>query len=83
MFKGTLFQCIVGFLLFSIGGVLRMYMVVRVKGWSGYLEGQAGLAGAYKRLTQDRRAPLWPLPASYVLMVLGIVTVFASIILSK
>jgi hypothetical protein len=77
----TFFWGVVGLIFFGIGGALRMYMVVRVKGWSGYLARQTGVIDSYRTLAMDRRAPSWPLPVSYLCMVLGVAFVFGSILL--
>jgi hypothetical protein len=46
MLKNTWFWCIVGVLVFNFGIALRMYLVVRVRGWKGYLSRQAGVIDA-------------------------------------
>ena len=81
--NNTWLWCVVGFACFVVGGILRMFMVVRVNGWAGYLKNQSGVPEAYRRLANERNAPLWPLPASYALIVIGIATVFGSILRSK
>lgn len=81
MLKNTWFWCIVGVLVFNFGIALRMYLVVRVRGWKGYLSRQAGVIDAYRRLIVSEGAPSWPLPASYILMGLGVAFVFGSILL--
>lgn len=81
--KNTWFWCIVGFTLFSFGGSLRMFMVVRVNGWSGYLKPQTGVSKSYRRLVAQNEAPLWPLPMSYLFIAFGIGLVFGSILFSK
>ena len=58
-----------------------MYLVVRVKGWQGYLQRQTGVAASYRQLVVDKKAPLWPLPLSYIFIVLGFVVIFGSILL--
>lgn len=81
MLKNTWLWCIAGVIVFSLGIALRMYLVVRVKGWKGYLARQAGVVEAYRGLVASGSAPSWPLPTSYVLMAVGIVFVFGSIFL--
>lgn len=83
MIKNTWLWCLAGFLCFSVGGCLRMYIVIRVNGWSGYLARQNGLSESYKRLVADHQAQWWPLPASYFCMALGIAVVFGAIFASK
>jgi hypothetical protein len=58
-----------------------MYLVVRVKGWRGYLSRQKGVVNEYRQLVAAGKAPSWPLPMSYVLIGLGIAFVFGSIVL--
>jgi len=67
--------------LFFIGAILRMYLVVRVKGWQGYLERQTGVTAAYRQLVSEKKAAAWPLPMSYVFIGLGFVFIFGSILL--
>jgi hypothetical protein len=81
--KNTFFWCLVGFILFSLGAALRMYMVVRVKGLAGYLKPQVGVSVDYRALIAKSQAPSWPLPTSYLFIALGIVTVFGSILMSR
>jgi hypothetical protein len=79
----TYFWCVVGIILFFLGGTLRMYMVVRVNGLAGYLKPQAGVSDGYRKLIAKNKAPSWPLPMSYLFIVLGVVTVFGSILISR
>ncbi len=81
MIRDTWFWCKIGITLFFIGAILRMYLVVRVKGWQGYLQRQTGVAASYRQLVVDKKAPLWPLPLSYIFIVLGFVVIFGSILL--
>jgi hypothetical protein len=81
MLKNTWFWCIVGVAIFTFGIALRMYLVVRVRGWKGYLLPQAGVVEAYRMFVVSGGAPSWPLPTSYVLMGLGVAFVFGSILL--
>jgi hypothetical protein len=79
----TYFGYVIGMIFFWIGGALRMYMVVRIKGWSGYLARQAGVIDSYRVLAREHKAPLWPLPTSYVCIAFGIALAFGSILLSN
>lgn len=72
----------IGFTWFALGGALRMYMVVRVNGWQGYLKPQKGVIESYRRLVADKQAPSWPLPASYLCIALGILIAFGSVLVS-
>lgn len=81
MARDTWFWTKVGITLFFIGGILRMYLVVRVKGWQGYLERQARVTNAYRQLVAEKKAVLWPLPGSYVFIGLGFAFIFGSILL--
>ena len=76
----TFLWCIVGFVFFCVGVSFRMYIVVRVKGWSGYLSQQTGVMDSYRQLIAEKHAPLWPLPMSYLCMSLGILIGFVSIL---
>jgi len=80
MARDTWFWCKVGITLFFAGAVLRMYLVVRVKGWGGYLERQTGVTAAYQLLVAEKKAASWPLPMSYILIGLGFVLIFGSIV---
>jgi len=71
-----------GMLLFLLGGVCRMYMLVRARGWGKYLSIQAGLTDEYAKLVADKKAPRWPLPASYVFTASGILVLFGSILIN-
>jgi hypothetical protein len=65
-----------------IGGVLRMYMVIRTRGWRGYFSSQSAAIQDYRLLVSKHQAPSWPIPLSYLCAVGGIVTIFGSIIFS-
>lgn len=69
-----------GMLLFLSGGLCRTYMLIRVRGWQGYLSWQMGLADEYEKLVKEKKAPLWPLPASFLCAISGILLIFGSII---
>jgi hypothetical protein len=81
MIRNTWFWCKVGITLFFMGALLRMYIVVRVKGWRGYLERQTGVTAAYRQLVAEKKAALWPLPGTYLFIALGFVLIFGSILL--
>jgi hypothetical protein len=81
--QNTWCVCIVGFLVFSLGGFARQYMVVRLYGWNGYLSSQRNLTRKYRALVQGQSAPMWPIGVSLLCIPLGIAIVFAAILLSK
>jgi hypothetical protein len=81
MIRDTWFWCKIGITLFFIGAILRMYLVVRVKGWQGYLQRQTGVTASYRQLVADKKAALWPLPMSYIFIALGFIFIFGSILL--
>lgn len=80
MMSTTFLWCIVGFVFFCVGVSLRMYIVVRVKGWSGYLSQQTGVVDSYRQLIAEGQAPRWPLLMSYLCVALGILIGFVSIL---
>jgi hypothetical protein len=80
MARDTWFWSKVGITLFFAGAILRMYLVVRVKGWGGYLTRQTGVTLAYRSLVAEKKAVSWPLPMSYILIGLGLLLIFGSII---
>ena len=83
MSKGLYDPALLGFVVFCIGGFARMYMVVRINGWSGYLSSQRNLITNYRKLISQQAAPIWPLVVSVTCMPLGLAIVFAVILLSK
>jgi hypothetical protein len=83
LMKNTFAWCIVAFLCFSLGTALRMYMVIRVKGWSGYLAQQTGIADSYRQLVTKNQAPAWPLPMSYTCIAVGIAVGFGAILIGQ
>jgi hypothetical protein len=83
LMKNTFAWCIVGFLCFSLGGTLRMYMVIRVKGWAGYLGRQTGITDSYRQLVIENQAPAWPLPMSYTCIAVGIAVAFGAILIGQ
>jgi hypothetical protein len=79
----TWLLCVLGFAVFSIGGIARMNMVIRLNGWAGYLSRQKNLTKNYRLLMEKEDAPGWPIIVSSVCSPLGIVIVFSAILLSK
>jgi hypothetical protein len=72
-----------GMVVFLLGGIARMYMIVRLYGWAGWFASQRGLTERYRALVKDHRAPSWPVMVGLVCPVLGIIIMFASILFSK
>jgi hypothetical protein len=83
MIDHTLQWAMAGLVCIGIGGALRMYMNIRVRGWAGYFARQTGLMESYKRLVADCQAPRWPLATSYLRIAIGIVVMFGAILWSK
>jgi hypothetical protein len=79
----TWLLCVVGIVVFWIGGMARMYMVVRLQGWAGYLSSQKNLTKRYRLLIETKHAPRWPMIVSSVCLPLGVVIVFGAILVSK
>lgn len=71
-----------GFAVFLAGGVLHMYMVIRVRGLRGYFSSSGAARKGYRSLVEKRCAPLWPLPVSLLCTIGGIIIMFISVILS-
>ena len=82
-FVGTHTNLIVftGFVLFVLGGSARMYMLIALRGWKGYLTSQKNLTREYRQSFREPRA-LVPLVLMYTLTPLGIIIVFSAILLS-
>jgi hypothetical protein len=81
--QNTWVVCVIGFLVFSLGGFARQYMVVRLYGWSGYLSSQRNLTQKYRALVRSQNVPWWPIGVSLLCIPLGIVIVFGAILLSR
>ena len=72
-----------GFAVFVLGGLARMYMVVRLNGWSGWFSSQRNLRQNYRTAVASRHAPAWPLGLSLICPYLGIAIIFGAILSSK
>jgi hypothetical protein len=81
--QNTWLACVLGIIVFSVGIVARQYMVVRLYGWSGYLASQRDLTEKYRVRVREQHAPSWPIYASFICLTMGVVIVFASILMSK
>lgn len=79
----TFFWCLIGFAVFAVGGALRMYIQIRARGLTGLTIRDSVVMDSYRTLVREGRAPLWPLPLSYVFILLGISIVFGSILVGK
>lgn len=75
--------CILGIAVFCIGVAARMYMVIRLNGWAGYLSRQKNLTKNYRLLIENERASRWPILESGACLPLGVVIVFSAILFSK
>lgn len=75
-----LFTASFGFALFCIGGLARTYMNLRLNRhlWHGQ-KGQS-TERRYLQLIKQRKASIWPLVLTLVLVPLGIVILFGAII---
>ncbi len=75
--------CILGIAVFCIGATARMYMVVRLNGWAGYLSRQKNLIKNYRLLIENEHASWWPIIVSSACLPLGVMIVFGAILFSK
>ena len=76
----TWLLCVVGMMVFGVGGFARQYMVVRLYGWKGYLSSQRELTDKYRALVRGEGAPSWPLVMSPLCIALGIIIIFGAIL---
>ena len=78
----TWLLCVVGIVVFWIGGMARMYMVVRLQGWAGYLSSQKNLTEV-SALDRDQTRPSMAHDREQRVLPLGVVIVFGAILVSK
>jgi hypothetical protein len=72
-----------GFAVFVLGGIARMYMMVRLYGWSGWFSSQRNVTQKYRAVVMGHHAPAWPIGLSLICTPLGIAIMFGAILLSK
>ena len=73
---------ILGFVIFGVGAVTRMYMNFKIKRFMPSRSILASTEIGYWRLMRERKVPLWPFLTTCLCLPMGIVGVFAGVLMS-